>query len=169
MEITRLPARFSAAAVGYVMAVPTPPPITTTVPNFSISDGLPSGPTTSRMLSPVFRELSRLVVLPADCTTMRMVPASGSECSMVIGMRSPCSYSLRITNCPGFCLRAMRGASITNRLMPGARNSACSILNMFPHELPYRILSGMLGQGAVTQVTREREQDHMLRLTPTFL
>src|SRR5208337_4652532 len=34
-----------------------------------------------------------------------------------------------MTNCPGFCLRAMRGASMTNRLIPGARNSACKILN----------------------------------------
>ena len=29
------------------------------------------------MLSPVFSEFSRLVVLPADCTTMRIVPALG--------------------------------------------------------------------------------------------
>src|SRR5579864_846062 len=35
----------------------------------------------------------------------------------------------RITNCPGFCLRAMRGASMTNRLIPGARNCAWTILN----------------------------------------
>ena len=39
--------------------MPTPPPITTTVPKFSISDGLPSGPTISRMLSPVSSELRR--------------------------------------------------------------------------------------------------------------
>src|SRR5579885_1997321 len=35
----------------------------------------------------------------------------------------------RMTNCPGFCLRAMRCASITNRLIPGARNCAWMILN----------------------------------------
>src|SRR5437660_1086228 len=34
-----------------------------------------------------------------------------------------------MTNCPGFCFRAMRGASITNRLIPGARNCAWTILN----------------------------------------
>src|SRR5450631_1058000 len=35
-----------------------------------------------------------------------------------------------MTNCPGFCLRAMRGASMRNRLIPGARNSAWRILNI---------------------------------------
>src|SRR5664279_3324685 len=33
-------------------------------------------------------------------------------------------------NWPGFCLRAMRGASMRNRLIPGARNSAWRILNI---------------------------------------
>ena len=46
----------------------------------------------------------------------------GRSVSMVSGMRSPVSLTRMITNCPGLCLRAMRGASITKRLMPGAMN-----------------------------------------------
>src|SRR5208337_5098948 len=79
---------------------------------------------------------------------------------------SPCSFSRRMTNCPGFCLCAMRGASITNRLMPGARNSACWILNMCPHGLLYLIAwptehcPECEAEVAVTCVTRECEEDH---------
>jgi len=54
-----------------------------------ISDGFPSGPTMSRMESPVSRQLSSEVVLPTACTAMVTVPASGSEDLMVSGMRSP--------------------------------------------------------------------------------
>ena len=44
MAITRLPAAWFATAIGNAIAVPTPPPTTTTVPTRSTSDGVPSGP-----------------------------------------------------------------------------------------------------------------------------
>ena len=37
------------------------------------------------------QRIEQMVVFPIDCTTMLIVPCSGSELSMVIGMRSPCS------------------------------------------------------------------------------
>jgi hypothetical protein len=74
MLITRFPALFIAAAVGEAIAVPTPPPIATTVPKRAISEGLPSGPRIFGMLSPVSRQLRRWVVLPMDCTAMVTVP-----------------------------------------------------------------------------------------------
>ena len=49
---------------------------------------------------------------------------------MVSGMRSPCSWRRRIRNWPGFCLRAMRGASMTNCLMLRPTVRASTILNM---------------------------------------
>src|SRR5205085_12400351 len=105
------------------MAVPTPPPTTTTVPNLLISEGLPKGPTTSANTSPGRRACIRCVVLPTACTTMLIVPPAGSEFSIVSGMRSPCSLTRTMTNWPGFCSRAIREASITKRLIPGARRS----------------------------------------------
>ena len=63
----------------------------------------------SRMESPASRQFSSEVVLPTACTTMVTVPAAGSAALMVRGMRSPLSYSRRMTNCPGLCLRATRG------------------------------------------------------------
>ena len=117
MEITLFPARFSSRAVGYAIAVPTLPLTTTVVPNFSISEGLPRGPTTSRMESPVSRRFISMVVLPMACTQMVMVPALGSASAMVSGMRSPDSSSRRMMNCPGRCFLAIRGARITKSLI----------------------------------------------------
>src|ERR1039458_9236908 len=117
------------------MAVPTLPLTTTVVPNFSISEGLPSGPTTSRMESPAFSMLSSMVVLPMACTTMVTVPALGSASAMVSGMRSPQSSSRTMTNCPGRCLRAIRGALITNSLIPRANGRASTISNTIPSTL----------------------------------
>ena len=58
MEMTLLPASFIALAIGYMVAVPKPPPTQQTVPNFSTSVGMPSGPTKFRMESPVWRAAS---------------------------------------------------------------------------------------------------------------
>jgi hypothetical protein len=106
------------------MAVPTPPPILTAVPKFSMCDGLPRGPTTSCMNSPSLRVLSSLVVLPIPWTMIVIVPFSGSESAMVRGILSPPSFILIITNCPAFLLKAILGASISNLLISGAINLA---------------------------------------------
>src|ERR1035437_2231890 len=82
----------------------------------------------SRMESPASRQLSSEVVLPIPCTTMVTVPASGSEHLMVSGMRSPFSCRRRMRNCPGFCLSAMRGASIVNCLILRPTLRASTIL-----------------------------------------
>jgi hypothetical protein len=50
--MTLFPDAFMAAAVGSAIAVPTPPPMTTTVPQSFTSEGFPSGPTTSRIDCP---------------------------------------------------------------------------------------------------------------------
>ncbi len=132
MEMTLLPARFSSRAVGYAIAVPTLPLTITVVPNCSISEGLPRGPTTSRMESPASSRLSSMVVLPMACTQMVMVPAWGSASAMVRGMRSPESSSRTMMNCPGRCFFAMRGALITNSLIFCARGRASTISNTVP-------------------------------------
>ncbi len=64
IEITLLPAPSSARAIGKIGAIPTPPPTHTTVPNFSIVDGLPSGPATSAIEPPAASDASWRVVLP---------------------------------------------------------------------------------------------------------
>src|ERR1035441_1115941 len=124
------------------MAVPTLPLTTTVVPNFSISEGLPSGPTISRIESPASNMLSSMVVLPMAWTTMVTVPASGLASAMVSGMRSPASSSRMMTNWPGFCFLAMRGALISNSLMPRAKGRAATIGNTgYPPLLILRRLS----------------------------
>src|SRR5579863_2127046 len=114
MKITWLSASLSALAVGSAMAVPTLPATIAAVPYSLISEGWPSGPTTSRIASPASRQLSNDVVLPTACTTIVIVPAAGSALLMVSGMRSLFSLMRRMTNWPGRCLRAMRGAAIVN-------------------------------------------------------
>src|SRR5208282_1999977 len=123
-----------------------PPPSTATVPYFSISEGLPSGPTTSSIAWPFSSSFNSYVVFPTACTTIWIVPFSRSELSIVIGMRSPLSCNRSITNWPAWCFFAIRGTSITNRLIPGAMNCASKILYMpacspswvFPHHLLHR-------------------------------
>src|SRR5580692_10874772 len=120
------------------MAVPTLPLTMTVVPKFSISEGLPSGPTMSRILSPACSMLSSMVVLPMAWTTMVTVPASGLASAIVNGIRSPQSSRRTITNCPGFCLRAMRGALITNSLIPRAKGRASTMSYTVPSALILR-------------------------------
>ncbi len=129
MKITWLPVSLRAMAVGSAMAVPTLPATMAAVPYFLISEGWPSGPTTSRIASPASRQLSNDVVLPTACTTMVMVPAAGSALLMVSGMRSPFSLMRRMTNWPGRCLRAMRGAAMTSCRMLRPASRASTILN----------------------------------------
>ena len=62
--MTRLPACLSPSAIGNSGAVPIPPPTQTTVPNFSICVGLPSGPATYPSESPTLRSAIWAVVLP---------------------------------------------------------------------------------------------------------
>src|SRR5450759_44529 len=82
------------------------------------------------MESPASRQLSMEVVLPTDWTAMVTVPASGLEDLMVRGMRSPLSCRRRMMNCPGRCLRAIRGASMTNCLILSPTVRASKILYM---------------------------------------
>ena len=115
MEITLLPAVFNAFAMGYTGAAPMPPPTQTAVPKFSICVGLPSGPTTSIMLSPFSRSPSKEVVFPTSCDMMVIVPSAVSESTMVKGILSPCSFTLIMINCPAFLFCAIIGAFILNR------------------------------------------------------
>ena len=66
-------------ANAYVGATPMPPPTTTILPSsFAISDGRPSGPTKSRMVSPASRAASSIVEAPMAWNTMRILPVSRS-------------------------------------------------------------------------------------------
>src|SRR6516165_9607790 len=112
------------------MAAPTPPPMTTAVPKSLISDGRPSGPTTSSRASPASSRFISLVVLPTPWTISVIVPRPGSPSAIVRGMRSPRTYTRTSTNWPAWRLRAIRGASTTKRLISGARNSASMIGNI---------------------------------------
>ncbi len=114
-DSTRLPAAFSAWMMGSIGATPTPPPAQTTVPNFSMWVGLPSGPTTSVTQSPTFRSQSLMLDKPTFCTTSVMVPFSVSASAMVSGMRSPFFPTRTITKLPALRLFAMSGASISKR------------------------------------------------------
>ena len=127
---TRLPAARSARATGRMIAAPTPPAIAITVPNRWISDGCPSGPATSRIASPTASEFSSLVVLPTPWTTKVIVPRSGSAPAIVRGMRSPWLCVRTMTNCPGRCLRAMRGAATSSRCTSAVNRSVATIGNM---------------------------------------
>ena len=75
-------------------------------------------------------ELRSLVVLPMPWTTIVTSPRSALESAIVIGIRSPCSWTRRITNWPAWRLRAMRGASMRKSLTSGAMKRASSIGNM---------------------------------------
>ena len=113
-ESTRLPAALSALMMGSIGATPTPPPAQTTVPNFSMCVGCPSGPTTSATQSPSLRLQSLTDDRPTFCTTSVMVPRSMSASAMVSGMRSPFLSTRTITKFPALRLFAIRGASISN-------------------------------------------------------
>ena len=114
-DSTRLPAAFSAFMMGSMGATPTPPPAQSTVPNFSMWVGLPSGPTTSVMKSPSPRLHNLIEESPTRCTTIVIVPLSASASAMVSGIRSPFCPTLTMTKLPALRLRAISGASISKR------------------------------------------------------
>ena len=67
------------------------------------------------------------MVFPADWTTILIVPHSGSEFSIVIGIRSPCSYS------EDYELAGLLLARDTGRLNDKAlniRSKECSVNNL---------------------------------------
>ena len=93
-----------------------PPPTHTTVPNFSMCVGRPSGPTRFSMASPTASPDSLRVVAPTTWKISVTVPASASASAMVNGILSPYSVSsCRMMNCPGLRSRAISGASTTRR------------------------------------------------------
>ena len=114
-ESTRLPAAFSAWMIGSMGATPTPPPAQMTVPKFSMWVGLPSGPTTSAIMSPSLRRQSFVEDRPTVCTTSVMVPRAMSASAMVSGMRSPSLSTRTMTKLPALRLLAMSGASTSSR------------------------------------------------------
>lgn len=69
--------------------MPTPPPAHTTVPKFSMCVGLPSGPTTSAIISPSLSEHNLKDDSPTRCTTMVIVPFFVFASAIVRGIRSP--------------------------------------------------------------------------------
>jgi len=120
-----LPRRSRAGALRDLLLVPTPRPMITTVPNFSISGGLTQGTDNVQDAAPGFEQFEQVSGLARPLHVTRLtVPRSESERSMIRGIRSPCSWRRKMMNCPGFCLPAIRGASMTKRLMAGAMNSA---------------------------------------------
>src|ERR1035441_8667591 len=78
---------------------------------------------------------------------MVTVPASGLASAMVSGMRSPASSSRTMTNWPGFCFLAMRGALISNSFMPRAKGRAATIGNTGdpPLLILLRVSTGVCG------------------------
>src|SRR3989304_5676053 len=109
---------------------PKPPPTRITCPLSGRGAGCPSGPAQSRLSPPPARAQIGLLVLPAAWTTMVMVPASRSKFVMLIGTRSPDSFTRRMTNWPGQALRATRGAATTKSLVTGVRWRFSLILAM---------------------------------------
>ena len=72
--------------------------------------GMPIGPTIAKSESPTLQPACiSLVVLPTAWITSVMVPRSRLKSAMVSGMRSPCSCSITMTNCPGLAAWAICG------------------------------------------------------------
>ena len=61
------------------------------------------------------------------CVTMVTLPCAGSKSEIVSGMRSPCSSTRTMTNCPGCAECATRGARTCISQMPSARSLFSSI------------------------------------------
>ena len=72
--------------------------------------GMPIGPTMAYRLVPALQaSCISLVVLPTAWITSVMVPFFASKSAMVSGMRSPCSFSMTMTNWPGCAALAIIG------------------------------------------------------------
>jgi hypothetical protein len=87
--VTEFPASRIALDCSSNGAIMTLPPTQRTLPNFLISDGLPSGPVMLSMLAPSARVASPLVVLPTSWKANDTVPFCLLMSLMVNGMRSP--------------------------------------------------------------------------------
>ena len=111
MEIILFPACFRALAIGNTGAAPTPPATQTTVPNLSMSEGKPKGPTRFNMESPASRQASLCVEVPTCMATRVIVPSLLSQSASVSGIRSPTSSTRITTNWPGLAFLATAGAS----------------------------------------------------------
>ena len=113
-----------------------PPPTHTTRPGFSpcsplMSVGRPRGPRIAGMESPSPMAQSFMVEAPTAWQIRVMVPLAESASAIVNGILSPNSVStIRMTNCPAFRSRAIRGASTSSRKTLSERARFFSILCM---------------------------------------
>ncbi len=89
--IILLPFSLSAFATGYITATPTPPATHNTVPKFSMCDGMPRGPTTSRIQSPLLSLPISIVVFPTSWIKSVIMLLTLSVSAIVIGILSPFS------------------------------------------------------------------------------
>ena len=127
IAITLFPASFIPLMLGKSSAIPTPPPMQTTVPYFLISVGLPRGPTMSVISSPTSRWVIFQVDTPAACMITSMRPSSGQVLAHVTGIRSPISPTRKMMKLPGRLDRAISGASIVSA---ATRSEICSFLTI---------------------------------------
>ena len=102
-----------------------------------------------------FSEFSRLVVLPIDCTTMLIVPFSGSECSMVSGMRSPCLVEPQDYELPRPLLVCNAGRLDDEPLDSRGDELSVQILNKESSVESEVIVTWRCDNGDVTRVTGE--------------
>jgi hypothetical protein len=72
-------------------------------------------------------EVSSWVLLPIAWMTRVIVPAALSTSAIVSGMRSAPGPRRTITNCPGWRISAIRGASTTRRVTLG---DSCALLTI---------------------------------------
>ncbi len=98
MDETRTPRDRSSRARGNTAPVPKPPPISTAWPCSGRGTAAPSGPAKSRKTSPTRRALTSALVRPTCWTTIVIVPSARLKSVMLIGIRSPVSVTLTMTN-----------------------------------------------------------------------
>ena len=110
-DITLLPACLRAVRMGSIAAMPIPPPAHTTVPYFSMREGVPKGPTISTISSPTFSWQSFVEERPTSWITIVNVPFWASALAMVYGTLSLWWSTRTMIKLPGRQLRAMSGAS----------------------------------------------------------
>ena len=97
---------------------------------------------------------------------MVMVPRTASESAMVIGIRSPRSWTRRITNWPAWRLRATRGASIRNSLTSGARSRASRMENMRLQKAQSGPTEALTPGPAVTRTGGPGGKQDRIRISP---
>ncbi|OQB73781.1 MAG: hypothetical protein BWX90_00418 [bacterium ADurb.Bin132] len=129
IDVTWTPMALSSFAIGWMQAIPTPPPTQTAFLNPSRWVGVPRGPIMSAMAPPFSKQCSLFVVVPIAWTTILIRPVFGSVSARVIGILSPSSSSLSITNCPGLAFFATSGASKTYSQILSARSLFSRMVN----------------------------------------